>query len=403
MQPSSSDFCRFHSLLFARQKISEELKHFCASLFKSQMRSYKMLQFPSRPKLFSTFQTFVGQKAHATSTAEQLNMTGSLLIPTENDYLDAHAGVEQQQQYKHLWETELKNKRNPQGQLEFPWDFKVVQGFFKQSESSTDDAVFNYATDHMGRLKPWKEIIHDLTQLNQDAPDNVEYKLLFLARHGNGYHNQVVETYGLDRWNKKLHKLGHIDGIEYAPDPQLTSLGMAQAEENHRLWQQELKLGAPIPAKFFVSPLQRSCNTLQITWHDLKPDTIVPYVDELIRETIGKNLCDKRSPKRVIEQRFPHFNTDGVVDEEDVAFGDERESMIDQSIRINKFLQNLFELDYDSKQGKVDEKLAERDAFIATYSHAGTIRCFINVLGHRNFTISTGGMIPIVVKGTRRT
>ncbi|KAG5421250.1 PMU1 [Candida metapsilosis] len=327
---------------------------------------------------------------------------GSLLIPTENDYLDAHAGQEQQQQYKQLWQTKLKNKRGSEGQLEFPWEFETVPGFFKQSDAATDDAVFNYATDHMGRLQSWEDIIQQLTQLNQEAPGNVEYKLLFLARHGNGYHNQVVETYGLDRWNRELHKLSNIDGIEYAPDPQLTSLGMAQAEENHQLWQQELKEGAPIPSKFFVSPLQRSCQTLQITWADLKPKGIVPHVDELIRETIGKNLCDKRSPKRVIQQRFPDFNTDGVVDEEDVLFGEERESMIDQSIRINKFLQNLFDSDYDLKEDKVDKTLAKEHAFIATYSHAGTIRCFINVLGHRNFTISTGGMLPVVVKGTRR-
>ncbi|KAI5968665.1 PMU1 [Candida margitis] len=329
-------------------------------------------------------------------------MTDSLLIPTENDYLDAHAGASQQEQYKQLWHTELKTKRDSKGQLEFPWEFQVVQGFFKQSDSKTDDKVFNYATDHMGRLKPWKVIIDDLLQLNQEAPDNVEYKLLFLARHGNGYHNQIVETYGLDRWNKELHKLGKFGDIEYGPDPQLTPLGMAQAEENHRLWQQELQEGAPIPSKFYVSPLQRSCNTLQITWADLKPKSIVPQVDELIRETCGRNLCDKRSPKRVIQQRFPDFNTDGVVDEEDVLYhDDERETMINQSIRINKFLQKLFDLDYDAKNGKVDKKLAEEDTFIATYSHAGTIRCFINVLGHRNFTISTGGMIPVVIKGTR--
>ncbi|CCG20856.1 hypothetical protein CORT_0A04680 [Candida orthopsilosis Co 90-125] len=360
--------------------------------------SYKMNQF-RRILVSATFQTFIRQKSYTIAT----KMGDSLLIPTENDYLDAHAGAEQQQQYKQLWETTLKNKRGPQGQLEFPWEFETVQGFFKQSDTKTDDAVFNYATDHMGRLKPWKNIILQLTQLNQEAPDNVEYKLLFLARHGNGFHNQVVETYGLDRWNKELHKLGKIDGIEYAPDPQLTPLGIAQAEENHRLWQQELKEGAPIPSKFFVSPLQRSCNTLQITWNDLKPKAIIPRIDELIRETIGKNLCDKRSPKRTIQQRFPEFNTDGVVDEEDVLFGDdERESMIDQSIRINRFLQNLFESDYNLGDGKVDKKKAEEDTHIATYSHAGTIRCFINVLGHRNFTISTGGMIPIVVKGTRR-
>ncbi|KAI3402692.2 PMU1 [Candida oxycetoniae] len=327
----------------------------------------------------------------------------SLLIPTYNDYTDAHEGSAQQEQYYKEWEK-LKTKRNDQGRLEFPWDFEVVQGFFKQSDPNTNDEVFNYATDHMGRLKPWSEIISRLSEMNRSAPENVEYKLLFLARHGNGYHNFVVEKYGIEAWSAKYHSMEEVDGIRYAPDPELTELGIAQAEENHQFWVSELNEGAPIPSKFYVSPLQRSCKTLQITWKDLKPQDKHPLVVEKIRETIGLNLCDKRSSKSKINERFGKFgyNTDGITEEEDVYFTyDKRETMIEQSVRVNEFLQQLFESDCYT-DGKVNKSLAEESTFISTHSHAGTIRCFLNVIKHRNFTISTGGMIPVVIKGTRR-
>ena len=74
--------------------------------------------------------------------------------------------------------------------------------------------------------------------------------------------------------------------------------------------------------------------------------------------------------------------------------------MPEQSLRLNGYLQDLFE--QDCKSGKVDKKLAVDNIFISTTSHSGTIRSVINVVGHRNFTVSTGGMLPIVVKATRR-
>ncbi|CAK9436151.1 uncharacterized protein LODBEIA_P07090 [Lodderomyces beijingensis] len=328
----------------------------------------------------------------------------SLLIPTQDDYDDAHANQDQQEIWVKKWQ-ELRREKDPvSGKLKYPWDFEVVPGFFKQSDPATDDLNFNYATDHMGRLKSWREIITELKQLNAGAGDNVEYKLLFLARHGNGYHNQVVTRYGIDAWEKELHALGDVDGIHYGPDPELTELGIAQAKENHDLWADELKQGAPIPAKFFVSPLQRSCNTLKITWQDLKPDDKHPVVVEKIRETIGKNLCDKRSPKSTIDARFgpAGFNTDDILEEDDVYFlHDKRETMAEQTTRIMQFVQELFESDCD-ECGRVDKLKAEENIFISTHSHAGTIRCFILAVKHRNYTISTGGMLPVVVKGTRR-
>lgn len=323
----------------------------------------------------------------------------SLLIPTECDYEDAHGGDPKQEE---IYKEEIA-KLQKTTDTNFPWKFEVVPGFFKQSDDSTDDLKFNYATDNFGRIGLWEEIIARLQELNKNAADNEVYKLLFLARHGQGYHNVIVNKYGIEQWNKKWHSLTTDGELIYAPDPMLTDLGISQAKENNQAWREQLKQGAPIPSKFYVSPLQRSCHTVVHTWDGIKPTSLHPLVYEGVRETLGLNLCDKRSTRTVICERFekPHgFNIDDTVTENDELYKDDyRETLVEQSIRLNKFLQYLFEQDFTGTQ--VNRSKALDDIFVSITSHAGTIRSFITVLGHRHFTISTGGMIPIVVKATR--
>lgn len=327
----------------------------------------------------------------------------SLLIPTKEDYVDAHGDVEQEKIYSVQF-SKIRDEKNENGNMRYPWSFEVVNGFFRQSDPLVDDLNFNYATEDMGRLKSWDDIVKDLEALNNQADNNVSYKLLFLARHGQGYHNVIAGKYGLDAWREKWHALTTDGEIVYAPDPELTELGLKQAEENRRLWKQQMEKGAPLPAKFYVSPLQRSCYTLLRTWDGIRPPDKKPVIAEAIRETIGKNLCDKRSTKTVIANRFEQY---GYVflepfTEEDLLFTDERETLSEQGIRINGFLQFLFDEDWSPEKASIDKSKRTENIFISTTSHAGTIRAFILALGHRKFTISTGGMIPIVVKATRR-
>lgn len=316
----------------------------------------------------------------------------SLLIPTKGDFLDAHSKIEEEEIYR----SKIKKIED---QLE--WNFEVVPGFFKQTDEDTDDLTFNYATSNMGRLKSWEEIISELKSLNDDCGENEVYKLVFFARHGQGYHNLCVAKYGLEEWDAKWHSMTTDGEITWAPDPKLTPLGEDQAKENHELWKKEILLGAPIPSKFYVSPMQRSMNTSYITWKGIRPDDIVCKVKESLRETVGINLCDKRSPKSTIDERFSKFGFDaGEISEDDQMYGIVNESLSDHSVRVNGFLQGLFE--EDCVDGKISKDSAKKNTFISTTSHAGTIRSFITVLHHRHFTISTGGMIPIVIKGTRK-
>lgn len=321
----------------------------------------------------------------------------SFLIPTVADHADAHEEAEEEVKY-HQKLQQLKQFEQS------PWAFEVIKGFFKQAEPETDDLKFNYATEDMGRLKPWSTIIEELNQLNANANSNECYKLLFLARHGQGYHNVVINKYSYEEWYRKWYKETHDGEVQFAPDPMLTDLGINQAKENNALWADQVAKGAPIPAKFFVSPLQRSSHTLVHTWSGLKPETARPVVTEAIRETCGLNLCDKRSSKTVIHERFGKHGfvfEEGFTEEDEFFDHDNREPLHQHALRTNQFLQNLFDQDFDKTRNQVDRAKAHSNTFISTTSHAGTIRTFIMVLGHRHFTISTGGMIPVVVKARR--
>ncbi|CAH6721857.1 phosphomutase-like protein 3 [[Candida] jaroonii] len=303
----------------------------------------------------------------------------SLLIPTQQDYKDARQGYERLPVYKEKHDQLVK-----QGKIK--WKFEVVPGFFKQSDNDTDDLQFNYATNDFGIMKPWNQIIDELNQLNGSSDE--KYKLLFLARHGQGYHNVVVSKYGSEAWRNKWHNLGVDGDIIYGPDPELTPLGISQAEENNQVWHQQVKNGCPVPTKYYASPLQRSSMTMVVSMKDIWPENRQVIVSEKIREIIGFHLCNKRSSKDTILERFGKygFETEDGFSEVDELYNDEEETFDDNCIRVESFLEDLWEVD---------------DKVINVTSHGGTIKCFLAVLGHRNFTISTGGMIPVVVKGSR--
>lgn len=327
----------------------------------------------------------------------------SLLIPTAVDFNDAHGDPEVDEVYDQLY-SKVKDSKNSDGNLQYPWEFETVDGFFKQSDPATDDLHFVYASEKFGVTTSWSDVIDKINHLNETCKSNEMYKLVFCARHGQGYHNVIVGKYGLDEWRRKWHSMETDGEIVYAPDPNLTEVGMKQAIENNVAWKQQIADGAPLPAKFYVSPLQRSCRTLQLTWDGIRPDNLRPKVVESLRETIGVNLCDRRSSKTVINERFGQFGfeIDPNMTEDDTLFTTTyREHLSEQALRINGFLQRLFDEDIDSSN-QVDKQAAIANEVIYTASHAGSIRGFITALKHRHFTISTGGMIPIVIKGTRR-
>lgn len=276
------------------------------------------------------------------------------------------------------------------------WRFSIVPDVFKQSDEETDENKFDFLKENFGRLKPWQEIVSKLQQLNAAAKsDNEVYKLFFLSRHGQGYHNLAHLKYGEKEWNEHWSKLDGDGNWTWGPDPELTELGKLQAKDNNYQWKEELKdFGKILPQKWYSSPFTRSIDTLIGTWEDIVDlSKVKPFILENLRETIGVHTCDKRSARTIIAKKCEPvgFEIEPDLVEEDIYWKpDYRETIGEQAIRMNESFQYI--LDTTSKD----------ESIISITSHSGSIRAQLLVLGHRPFAVGTGGMIPVFVKATKQ-
>uniref|UniRef100_A0A060TD11 ARAD1B20372p n=1 Tax=Blastobotrys adeninivorans TaxID=409370 RepID=A0A060TD11_BLAAD len=275
--------------------------------------------------------------------------------------------------------------------------FSCVEGFFVQGNKEIDDQEFNYLTANFGLAKDsWESFQEEFNKLVASEDENTRYKVLFLARHGQGYHNYMIETHGQEAWDTKYNEMEHNDEYTWAPDPELTPLGVQQARDNNSEWKNQVKKGIPMPTRWYVSPMTRSINTMLTTWDGIVDLTTEkrPLVVEDLREDLDYNTCNRRRPKSYIHKRFPMLRFEPSFPENDQLWAadyDEGESGHD--VRTSRFLARLFAKDWDSPQ--------DADRYVSTTSHAGTIYSFQRVIGHRPFKMGTGGMIPVIVKATK--
>jgi hypothetical protein len=63
------------------------------------------------------------------------------------------------------------------------------------------DAQSGQQNPSQGSQSDWARFVHHVAALNDQAPPNVQYKVLYLTRHGVGYHNLKSAEVGRDEWN----------------------------------------------------------------------------------------------------------------------------------------------------------------------------------------------------------
>lgn len=313
-------------------------------------------------------------------------------IPNSADLIDGTILDSDRLEYDKLLEEYISKEKSY-------WEFSVVPGIFKQSLPETDETTFDTAREHFGVITTWDEVIEKLHSLNESSDSKqVQYKLFFLARHGQGYHNVKHDANPGD-WESKWKHLFTDGNITWGPDPELTELGVEQAKDNNKAWKHELVNNKNHdeelikPTKFFLSPFRRSIDTLINTWKDIVDlKKIEPCIQENWRETIGVNKCDQRSSKSVIGKKYQDsfgFKFEpGFVEEDEYWTPDTRETVAQQAIRQYKGFEELF-------------NKFPNDEIISITSHSGSIRCQLIVLGHRQFAVGTGGMIAVFVKGVK--
>lgn len=208
----------------------------------------------------------------------------------------------------------------------------------------------------------------------------MQYKVLYMGRHGEGYHNTAETYYGTPAWNVCFHSLTLAprkltweqcywslqdgNGTVTWADARITPNGVAQAQKANAFWASRIKLQKiPLPETYYTSPLTRCLQTANITFFGLDlPDRqpFIPTVKELFREGISGHTCDRRGTKTYIHDAYPAYKIEAGFSETDLLWKPlHGEVSTDQDIRSKKVLDDVFGSD-DS-------------TYISITSHSGEI------------------------------
>lgn len=61
------------------------------------------------------------------------------------------------------------------------------------------NADVEYSTDH--QKTQWERFDDEVRRLNKESSKDVQYRLLYLGRHGEGWHNVAEAYYGSKAWD----------------------------------------------------------------------------------------------------------------------------------------------------------------------------------------------------------
>ncbi|KAI0771191.1 phosphoglycerate mutase-like protein [Trametes elegans] len=275
--------------------------------------------------------------------------------------------------------------------------YEIVTGFFAQDDPTADGEAIGALPDRFGlrdaSADRWVKFQQHIDSLNSAAPDGTSYKVFFLVRHGQGHHNVAEAKYGTKAWDDHWSKLNGDGEIIWGPDPQLTSVGIAQAVAARELWESERKDGLPLPQKHYASPMHRALQT----WHEifvnselLSQDSRRVTIVENLREEYGEHTCDRRSPRSITARNFPppvYEFEEGFGEEDLIWKADERETKEHVKGRAQAVLERIFARDVET--------------CICITAHSGIINGFLEAMGRPRYPLPTGGILPLVVKGLR--
>lgn len=259
----------------------------------------------------------------------------------------------------------------------------------KERRYDTDEDT-NEPVGGVAHLTAWQRFARQVAHLNT-IDKSASYKVLYLGRHGEGDHNVAEAYYGTAAWDDYWSKLDG-NGTLYWIDAHLTETGKSQALAANTFWEQSLQVAKiPPPQTYYTSPLYRCLQTAHLTFSGLNLPAEYPFtptIKELVREVMGVHTCDKRSTRTLITGDFPHWPVEeGFTEKDELWEADHRETSDEHDIRMRKLLADLFSNDANS--------------FISFTSHSGSIASILRVIGHREFRLPTGAIIPVLVKATQ--
>ncbi|KAF4772892.1 phosphoglycerate mutase [Colletotrichum scovillei] len=285
--------------------------------------------------------------------------------------------------------------------------YTSVPGYFLQDDNSTDPTGFDYAAVNFGLINrtyptdkhfdpegvktQWQRFDHWVQYLNSGCrkSDSVQYKLLFMGRHGEGWHNAAESFYGTPAWNCYWAEQDGNATARWA-DPLLTPAGANEALKANAYFKDRYATQKmPYFESYYTSPLIRCGYTANITFGDIPipadEHPFVPVVKEGFREGMTVHTCNWRSNKTYIASTFPSFEFEpGFAEYDQLWRRNESETSDAQDARSKAVLDDVF---------RADDK-----TWLSITSHSGEITKLLKALNHRAFRLSTGQIIPVFVK-----
>ncbi|PNY29543.1 Phosphomutase-like protein 3 [Tolypocladium capitatum] len=287
--------------------------------------------------------------------------------------------------------------------------YSAVQGYFLQDEPDTDPNTFDYAAQNFGLLNrtyptdgdsdaegcetQWQRFARWVDYLNADChrSESVRYKVLVMGRHGQGWHNAAESYYGTPAWNCYWAELDG-NGTAAWSDALLTPQGVVEAQRANAYFKTRFEQhGMPFFDSYYSSPLSRCIQTAITTFAaglDLPASRpFAPTIKELFREGISIHTCDRRSTRSHIHAFAPNFAFEpGFTEQDELWRGDRGEGETDahELARSKAVLDDVFTNDDGT--------------WLSVTSHSGEIAALLTALGHRDFGLSTGQIIPVLVR-----
>ncbi|KAG6039995.1 hypothetical protein E4U41_001717 [Claviceps citrina] len=290
------------------------------------------------------------------------------------------------------------------------WKFQAIPGFFASHAEIAQQCPLGkfvtqpnlallpreYPTDTerpSSDVRDWARFAHHVRCLNRDAPPHVVYKVLYLTRHGYGYHNQKHAEVGTKAWEEHWSLLdGDADTTWF--DSFLNETGIQQVKDLGEFWLKAvLDDGVPLPQSLYTSPLARCLQTTDHVFSGLMKANDAPFqpvVKEHIRERYTGHTCDLRRPRSWIEKHYPGYRIEENVTERDGFSGRSwRETDEEHYARKQQALEEIFSTD--------------RHEFISLTVHSYAIAAILHVCGGESFKVREGTTLAVLVKGEMMT
>ena len=237
----------------------------------------------------------------------------------------------------------------------------------------------------------WQRFEYFVQHLNEENPGKVKYTVIYLARHGQGYHNVMESLVGTAAWEATWARLDGNEEMTWA-DAHLTEYGLRQARDLNAFWKNAFSTEkVPMPERYYTSPLIRCLETVDGSFSGLdQPDDrpFRPLIKEKLRERLGVHTCDRRSTLSSIKAVYPGYEIEaGFVEEDGLWDPEVRESLDAHVVRTKVLLDDIFS--------------NEPGTFISVTAHSGTIHALYVATKHSEVWVEPGAVVPLLVRAER--